>query len=959
MTGRLVGRGTVAVNVRMGGVWTARPLEEPSERDLPGTFGVLLAPGRTGGLLRLTLAPSDAHSVVLRDLRLDALAPPATAQAAAAPSGTLPGITVISRLGWGNPDGEGSPRWIPFYQQPFHIIIHHTAEPPGPSGPIADMQAIWHFHTFDRRWGDIGYNYVIDTAGRIYEGRAGGDQVVGGHTQGFNPGAIGIALIGDYNSARPSAPMVRALRSLITALANRYGIDALADGTDNGLRFDLLGGHRDFNQTDCPGIYAYALLPALRASVARAVHSGVALAGAGIADVAAGSPSTVLLTVRNTGTTTWNGRFSLRLRGAPPYGLPARYNLPDTPPGGQVIVPLFLPSLPAGTVRPLKWQLYDAAGVASGTSVAVTLDVRPAATSPVTSTPPPSNTPPAMATAQPSPATATPVATLSMTAIPTSSSTPTATSTASATPSASSTPSASATPTPSPTLTHALTAAPTDTSTHVPTTKARGTDTPVPPLSQRLSGGMMSGSTRLSASVRRVDAATLARDTQIRVARDRAGAAVAAAPTTIGTPVAGLSPTWYFAAGSSAQREQETIAVLNTGPRAAYLVATLLREDGRRVSLVGEAPPEGRATLDVGFAAGRGDSLGVVLRSTQPVLAERAVSHASPTLDGSAATLTPGYATPAPVWYLPRLPMARDEKERLSLLNPDASGITVGVSAVVRGRLQPFKQLRLAPLSVRSLALPTGVASAEVRVVGPAGAGIVAEAQTLYSAGRGATVVAGLPALRSEGYLPGPSGGTHDYAMLFNPHPAPAYVTLAGLDSSGRAIAVRRLEVPAGGQAAVDLASGAMDTRRVLLVRSSLPIAAGYAGLLGTVAEPALSAIYHGSAVAAWAQPARTIRFAEGDTRLLLSNPREALTITNTSLAPAQLSIDLASGVHATSVHAITLAARATVRLNLNGIGAPDQHGLILHASVPVVAWHSIDLNRGAIRLLSPGIAGA
>lgn len=954
LTGRLIGRGSVKVSVRTAGAWAALPLDEPSERDLPGAFGVWLAPGTADALVRLAVTPAAGQNVVLRAVRLDALAPRAMAPAAVAPAGTLPGVTVISRLGWGNPDGEGSPRWIPFYQQPFHIIIHHTAAPPGPAGPAADMQAIWHYHTFDRRWGDIGYNYVIDPAGHIYEGRAGGDQVVGGHTQGFNPGAIGIALIGDYNQARPPAPMARALRSLVTALANRYGIDVLAEGTDNGLRFDLLGGHRDFNPTDCPGIYAYALLPALRAAVAKTVRSGAALAGSEVADMPADSPSTALLAVRNTGTTTWNGRFTLRLRGAPPYGLPARFNMPDTPPGGQATVPLFLPALPEGTVRSLRWELYDAAGVASRTGVSVTLRARADAT-PQATIPPP-----ATATAQPATITATPMATRSATLLPTTSPTPTASATSSATPSISATPSTSPTLTPSPTPTHAPTGTPTATSTRLPTVQPRGTDTPVLPLGRHTASAVASGSARFSGADRRADAGTVANGAQALVAPDRAAAAAAtaSAPSVPSTPAAGLSPTWYFAAGSSGQHERETVAVLNPGSRPAYLVATLLREDGRRVFLVGQAPAGGRSTLDVGFAAGRGGVLGVVLRSTEPVLAERTVSHASPVIDGTAAALTPGYAAPSPVWYLPRLPIAADETERLSLLNPGASGIRVAVSAVIHGRLRPYAQLRLAPLSVRSLALPAGVTSAEVRAVGPTGVGLVAEAQTLYSGGRGATVVASLPDLSSEGYLPGPSGGAHEYVMLLNPHPAPASVALTSLDGSGRATAVRGLVLPAGGQAAVDLAGGAMGARRVLLVRSSLPIAAGYAGLLGRVAEPALATIYHGSTVTAWAQPARALRFAEGDTRLLLSDPREALTVTNTSLASAELTVAIAAGGHPAPMHSITLAPRATIRLELNGIGTPDQHGLILRASRPVIAWHSIDLNRGAIRLLSPGIAG-
>ncbi len=272
------------------------------------------------------------------------------------------GVPVISRDSWGSPDGENSPLWVPVYQRPFHLIVHHTVTESGPLGGLATIQTIWAYHSYGLDWGDIGYNYLIDGTGNIYEGRAGGDDVVGAHTEHFNYGSVGIALMGDYSSQKPSRPLLTSLKTLLTMLCNKYGIDPQATFDDGAARFPTIGGHRDFNFTDCPGGNVYPLLPRLRYDVSKGVCSDTASAQGETVFVHAGFPATVPLVVRNTGTTTWTGRYSLRLIAGDLYrqlGLPTSYPLPDVGPNGTITVPLFLPALQTGQVMNTDWQLSD------------------------------------------------------------------------------------------------------------------------------------------------------------------------------------------------------------------------------------------------------------------------------------------------------------------------------------------------------------------------------------------------------------------------------------------------------------------------------------------------------------------------------------------------------------------------------------------------------------------------
>src|SRR6185437_6117146 len=278
--------------------------------------------------------------------RASALAPAARVSGSASS-----GSVAISRAAWGSPDGEDSPRWIPFFKQPYHIVIHHTDS--GYSGDgSSDVRSIWAYHTFGNGWGDIGYNFVIDPQGNVYEGRAGGPTAVGAHTEHYNSGAIGISLIGNFDAQTPPPAMVKALIGLVARLGNQFGINMEGVTDDGTLTFANLAGHRDFYATSCPGINLYRLLPALRTAVTRQMRSEARLDGPPMIYVASAAPSFALLRLRNTGTTTWNGRFSARRLAGNLPGLPGGYNLPGIPPGGTVSIPLFLPALAPGQELP-------------------------------------------------------------------------------------------------------------------------------------------------------------------------------------------------------------------------------------------------------------------------------------------------------------------------------------------------------------------------------------------------------------------------------------------------------------------------------------------------------------------------------------------------------------------------------------------------------------------------------
>ena len=156
------------------------------------------------------------------------------------------------------------------YYPVSHLILHHTVT--SGTDPIAVLQAIWRFHTFTRGWGDIGYNYLVDPAGVLYEGHLGGDNVVGTHSGAANRGSMALSMIGDYTSVLPSAAMQESIANLFAWKADQMDIDVYDSSYLPEMEWGLshLVGHRDvYGTTACPGDSAHPLLPAIRDGVAR------------------------------------------------------------------------------------------------------------------------------------------------------------------------------------------------------------------------------------------------------------------------------------------------------------------------------------------------------------------------------------------------------------------------------------------------------------------------------------------------------------------------------------------------------------------------------------------------------------------------------------------------------------------------------------------------------------------
>ena len=178
-------------------------------------------------------------------------------------------INIIPRQNWfdGSPaidindprlkPSGGNLTWYPYYYDAQKIIIHHTATP-NESDTYKWINIIYEYHANTLGWGDIGYNYLIDMHGNIFEGKLGGDEAKGYHAGASNANSIGISLIGDFTSSYPSQAAQDALTRLIAEKSAFYDFTPSYPST--------VMGHRDVAATACPGNTFYPLLPSITSS---------------------------------------------------------------------------------------------------------------------------------------------------------------------------------------------------------------------------------------------------------------------------------------------------------------------------------------------------------------------------------------------------------------------------------------------------------------------------------------------------------------------------------------------------------------------------------------------------------------------------------------------------------------------------------------------------------------------
>lgn len=248
---------------------------------IPGTVRVLLGclPG-LAALLALVLCARGAERPVSVRLAQPGAVRPQAAHQAVRPR-------IVPRSAWLDRTAAGHTQPPPRYDDKVvAVFVHHTDSPNQYACTDAPriIRGLYAGQTGPRAWDDIGYNFLVDRCGTIYEGRAGGVDrpVTGAHTQGFNHRSTGIAALGTFTAG---VPVPQAMTDAIAALtAWKLGLADIdpRSGTrlvsSNGLSrykagstaaLPAVAGHNEGFRTSCPGAALTARLPEIRRTAAR------------------------------------------------------------------------------------------------------------------------------------------------------------------------------------------------------------------------------------------------------------------------------------------------------------------------------------------------------------------------------------------------------------------------------------------------------------------------------------------------------------------------------------------------------------------------------------------------------------------------------------------------------------------------------------------------------------------
>ena len=234
--------------------------------------------------MTLPASPASVTRPAAASVAAPAAAPaavPVVAPAATTANG-LP-VAVTTRAEWGANASYMS--WDPEYARAGHVVVHHTAGTnsysAGQSASI--VRGIYYYHAVVLDWGDIGYNFLVDKFGTVFEGRSGsvaapaGRMSIGAHARGVNTGTMGISMMGDYSTVSPSDAQLSSVGKMAGWFLKRAGISDVTGWAGlhvwtteryqagSTISMPRILGHRDVGYTTCPGNVGYSKLGAIRA----------------------------------------------------------------------------------------------------------------------------------------------------------------------------------------------------------------------------------------------------------------------------------------------------------------------------------------------------------------------------------------------------------------------------------------------------------------------------------------------------------------------------------------------------------------------------------------------------------------------------------------------------------------------------------------------------------------------
>ena len=150
----------------------------------------------------------------------------------------------ISRNTWAK--GQPIPRNMNRMLPAKYITLHHDGmtafTSTSKSSASSRLETIRksHLRRDGGRWGDIGYHFAIDPAGRLWQARPLTWQ--GAHVRAKNEGNVGVVVLGNFELQPVNRAQLATVTSTMQSLMNNFGIPVSKVRT-----------HQEWAATACPG----------------------------------------------------------------------------------------------------------------------------------------------------------------------------------------------------------------------------------------------------------------------------------------------------------------------------------------------------------------------------------------------------------------------------------------------------------------------------------------------------------------------------------------------------------------------------------------------------------------------------------------------------------------------------------------------------------------------------------
>lgn len=409
-----------------------------------------------------------------------------------------------------------------------------------------------------------------------------------------------------------------------------------------------------------------------------------------------------------------------------------------------------------------------------------------------------------------------------------------------------------------------------------------------------------------------------------------------AAPLTMSVTVAPELPkTYYFAEGYTGSGSTEYLSLTNPSASAAAVTITYYYQNGSPQTRAYQVAAQGHATLNINQEAGANQAVGMIVQSTQPIVAERTIYTRKGSF--SAATDSIGSSFLNNTWYFAEGNTTSGWNTLLSVLNPNSQAVTLNVTYLLNGRAAHGKatSFTIAANSRGTLVLNGDLPNQQFGMIVKASAPVLVERDEYLVSGtyRGGSAVAGASSPQNSWYFGGgnTTPGSTERLILTNPSSGTASAQIRYLASSGQII-TQNVSVPGYSRIEVNANSAAGSTLHSTLITASAPIIAERQDFFAT----SLNGSIAGSTTEMGSTAPHTGWYVSSG--YASSSHASYLAIANPNNAAAQVQMVYYLNSGAPIIKTYTVAANARLTITIaSDTGLNMQSGIAIYASAPVV----------------------